>query len=1113
MTVRPAPTFFHSASAAARLARARAFLDAWPPLSEIVVVSATREAADDFAREWTVERGSSFGLHRFGAAQLVAQVAAPELARLRLSPITSLGHQALAARAVFDAIADGELRYFAPVAGTRGFPGALTATLTELRLQQIAADALDGPAPALADLRLLLRRLDLLLRDGHLADRARLLEIAADALGRGDAPFPGARPLLWLDAAISTTAERQFVDALCRRARASLITLPTGDARSIASVRAMGFATEEGGDTSHSPASPRHHPAIVRLHEHLFSDTASPPPVEDDEAVRFFSAPGEGRECVEVTRLILEEARRGMPFDAMAVVLRSPELYTGLLRAALNRAEVPAWFSRGTLVPDPAGRAFLALLACASQDLSAHAFAEYLSLAQVPDLEADGGPPPPPTRETWTEGDDDDGVLDAIVRTTPRVPGDDERDQAPTTTETDEDARPVLEGSLKAPWNWDRLLVESAVIGGRDRWARRLGGLAREMAIAYAEAQSEEPESPRALRLRRDLNDLGHLQRFALPVIDLLAALPRAARWSEWVEALTSLAPRVLRRPSRVLQVLAEMRSAGTIGPVTLDEVQTVLSERLRAVREDPPRRRYGRVLVCTADELRGRTLDVLFVPGLAERLFPQKQREDPLLLDPLRRVLNARGATLATIDDRVAAERLRLQLAAGAAARRICFSYPRMEMTESRPRVPSFYALEIDRAQRGRIPEPDAFQRRADAAVQARLAWPAPPRAEDAIDNAEHDLAVLHPLLRQPRDLVRGRARYLLDLNPALGRSLRMRWQRWDPRWSSADGVYAAGPAAQQAMRTHSLRARPFSVSALQKFAVCPYQFYLSAILRLEPRAEAVRIERLDPLTRGSMVHRIQAELTRQVMRLGAPVRTDAARSVLGEFRATVDRVVEEYYDTLAPAIERVWRDEIEELTADIREWLTMLIAELDRWQPRHAEFGFGFPPGAGRDPLSQRDPIVLEGDWRLHGVVDLIEAGVGTAALRVTDHKTGSNRTAAGLVVGGGETLQPVLYALAVESALGQPVSEARLSFCTSRGGFTDRAVPIGPRQRRSGIEVLEIINRALETVTLVPAPKEGACRWCDFASVCGPHEERRTAGKDPRVLRDLHGLRKMP
>ena len=58
-----------------------------------------------------------------------------------------------------------------------------------------------------------------------------------------------------------------------------------------------------------------------------------------------------------------------------------------------------------------------------------------------------------------------------------------------------------------------------------------------------------------------------------------------------------------------------------------------------------------------------------------------------------------------------------------------------------------------------------------------------------------------------------------------------------------------------------------------------------------------------------------------------------------------------------------------------------------------------------------------------------------------------------------------------------------------------------------------MLEIINRAVEAATLVPAPKENACRWCDFAIVCGPHEERRTAGKDPRALDDLYALRKMP
>ena len=199
--------------------------------------------------------------------------------------------------------------------------------------------------------------------------------------------------------------------------------------------------------------------------------------------------------------------------------------------------------------------------------------------------------------------------------------------------------------------------------------------------------------------------------------------------------------------------------------------------------------------------------------------------------------------------------------------------------------------------------------------------------------------------------------------------------------------------------------------------------------------------------------------------------------------------------------------------MTADIREWLGRLIADLPSWRPLHAEFGFGFAPSAHRDPMSQIEPVTLEGDWQLHGVVDLIEARTGAQSLRVTDHKTGSNRTDHGLVVGGGETLQPVLYGLAVEAALGRPVTESRLSFCTSRGGFTERVVELGQAQRRSGLEVLEVINRAVESGTLVPAPKEGACAWCDFRPVCGPNEEHRTGSKDRHLLGDLASLRDLP
>ena len=93
----------------------------------------------------------------------------------------------------------------------------------------------------------------------------------------------------------------------------------------------------------------------------------------------------------------------------------------------------------------------------------------------------------------------------------------------------------------------------------------------------------------------------------------------------------------MLKRPDRVLRVLADLGPMGVIGPITLDEAARVLADRLASIEAEPPPRRYGRVLVASPAQLRGRTFDVVFIPALAERMFPQKPREDPLLLDDAR--------------------------------------------------------------------------------------------------------------------------------------------------------------------------------------------------------------------------------------------------------------------------------------------------------------------------------------------------------------------------------------------------------------------------------------------------------------------------------------------
>jgi ATP-dependent helicase/nuclease subunit B len=114
---------------------------------------------------------------------------------------------------------------------------------------------------------------------------------------------------------------------------------------------------------------------------------------------------------------------------------------------------------------------------------------------------------------------------------------------------------------------------------------------------------------------------------------------------------------------------------------------------------------------------------------------------------------------------------------------------------------------------------------------------------------------------------------------------------------------------------------------------------------------------------------------------------------------------------------------------------------------------------------------------------------------------------------VVGGGTVLQPVLYALACETLLGEPVEAGRLYYCTADGGFEERLVPLDPETRRVAGEVIETIGRALADGFLPALPARGACRWCDYRAVCGPHEETRTARKPRDRAADLDRLRRLP
>ncbi len=1066
--------------APARVAAAAAWLAAHARDAEVLVLGPSWEACDDLVRAATVATGARFGTVRLTLDRLAVRLATRTLARDRRAPATGLSLAAVAARTVHLALGEHGLGYFAPVADRPGFPLAVARTLAELRLNRVAPESLAALGALGRDLGMLAGRVARELEEAGLADRAIVFEAAVAAATADPPPHPLGLPVLLLDLPVLTACEAELIAALVRSAPDVLATAPAGDGRSLDRLETALGCAASSLDARRRPSS------LDALKSHLF-ELGEPPAAALDDSVSLSSWPGEARECVEIARGVQTEAARGVRFDRMAVFLRSPAEYRPHLEEAFRRASIPVFFARGTTRPDPAGRALLALLACKTERLSARRFAEYVSLAQVPD--------PGATEDAdarWTPPEDD--LLPLPPPPEPRT-GDERGD-----------------GSPRAPWRWERLLVEASVIGGKERWKRRLDGLEEELRLRR-EALTDEEEETRGRAIESQLADLTYLRGFALPLIERLDALPQQASWGDWLTHLRALATAALREPDGVLATLAEIEPMAPIGPIDLDEVQLVLGPRLRELTVPPARRRYGAVFVAPAEAARGLAFDVVFVPGLAEKLFPRKIVEDPILLDGYRRALDV--PALATQPARVGAERLALRLAVGAARERVVLSWPRVDIEQARPRVPSFYGLEALRAASGRLPGFDELEARGGDKTGGRLGWPAPQRPADAIDEAEYDLALLAGLRDADPATTDGSARYLLDANVHLGRALRARGRRWLRRWTPADGLVDPDALAREALADHQLGARPFSPTALQHFAACPYRFFLQAVMRLQPREEPVAIEVLDPLTRGALFHEVQfavlSELRAAELLPVRPANLDAARAAVD---GALDTVAARWAEKLWPAIDRVWRDGIDGIRADLREWLRRAADADDGWVPWRFELSFGLAdrdrPQA--DPASVPDPVPVIGDLRLRGSVDLVERRP-PGVLRATDHKTGKTRPKTGVVVGGGTVLQPLLYALACERLLSEPVEAGRLYYCTADGGYEERVVPLDAEGRRVAGEVVEIIGRALAEGFLPAMPDRGACRYCDYRPVCGPHEETRTARKPKDRCADLERLRRLP
>jgi RecB family exonuclease len=250
-----------------------------------------------------------------------------------------------------------------------------------------------------------------------------------------------------------------------------------------------------------------------------------------------------------------------------------------------------------------------------------------------------------------------------------------------------------------------------------------------------------------------------------------------------------------------------------------------------------------------------------------------------------------------------------------------------------------------------------------------------------------------------------------------------------------------------------------------------------------------------MEPSIRGQLVHEVQARLMTGLQSSGQlPVTAENLESAVTLMNGILTDAAARLREEVAPAIPQVWESGVASVRADLTGYLHHIAANETEWTPIEFEKKF--------------DTTILD-RYKINGQIDLIERHT-TGALRVTDHKTGAFPLDPPRTTGGGEALQPLLYALAAEQLLGELPAEARLFYSTLKGNYKPARMAV---DRDAARKLLDTMEAWIERPFLPASPRPEGCVRCEYAPVCGPYEELRVARKPAIDIRGLAEIRKTP
>ena len=668
---------------------------------------------------------------------------------------------------------------------------------------------------------------------------------------------------------------------------------------------------------------------------------------------------------------------------------------------------------------------------------------------------------------------------------------------------------PIRSGGVPVPATaWDLISRQAGVTAGLETWSPHLTAYAAALETTLASYDSaggdEEPEWRRR-RAERDLSQTQALAEFVAHLADLLAPESAPGTWSGWAR----WADRFLRGHlgdhhdwrADEEQALIEIQNALN-GLAALDELDPdpdpATFRRALVAELDAPAPRTSRfgegVLVGRIDAVVGLDLDVVYVLGMIEGVFPARPRDDALLPDAERIAagdeLPLRGAR--------AADAHRDYLAALAAAPQRVLSFARGDQRRGREQRPSPWLL----ASLGAI---EGSGRRLFSRDLPTLGtvpgYRMVPSLTAAIrssgEPASLDDRDLRSLLVWGEHVGRLDGHILVDLDPILGLGLTARRQRASSGFSRFDGrvarVTVPSPTETVAL----------SATSLQDYGTCPRRYLLGKVLRLSAPERPEDIQRISARDRGSLVHEVlERFIGTQVARPRSQrIRPDQRWSAddAATLDTITDQVFAEYEQQGLTGRALLWELDRAAIRRDLQAFLVAddLYRSRAGVVPEQVELAFG--PGRG-EPVT----IDLARGRRLtfKGFADRVDLADDGRAV-VVDYKTGSARPYEDLAeqnpVSRGTKLQLPIYGLAARSRFGEVPVRSQYWFISERGGFRTVGYDLSGEVLNRLHETLEVMVEGIEGGIFPGRPGKSDrgsfdnCRYCDFDAVCPSQRDR--------------------